>query len=94
MYESIINKNRGGFLIYEVIIAILIGIDQAIKYGVLNVLKEKGSIPVIDGVFHLTYVENRGAAFGMLQNNQIIFVIIAGLATVIGLYWLHKNKEK
>lgn len=41
MYESIINKNRGGFLIYEVIIAILIGIDQAIKYGVLNVLKEK-----------------------------------------------------
>ena len=94
MYESIITKNRGGFLIYEVIIAILIGIDQAIKYGVLNVLKEKGSISVIDGVFHLTYVENRGAAFGMLQNNQIIFVIIAGLATVIGLYWLHKNKEK
>lgn len=45
-------------------------------------------------MFHLTYVENRGAAFGMLQNNQIIFVIIAGLATVIGLYWLHKNKEK
>ena len=32
-------------MIYEVIIAILIGIDQAIKYGVLNVLKEKGSIP-------------------------------------------------
>lgn len=81
-------------MIYEVIIAILIGIDQAIKYGILNVLKEKGSIPVIDGVFHLTYVENRGAAFGMFQNNQFIFVAIALIATGVGLYWLHKNKEK
>ena len=39
MYESKKSKNRGGFLIYEVIIAILIGIDQAIKYAVLNLLK-------------------------------------------------------
>ena len=94
MYESKKLKNRGDLLIYEIIIAILIGIDQIIKYGVLNVLKEKGSIPIIDGMFHLTYVENRGAAFGMLQNNQIIFVAIALIATVVGLYWLHKNKEK
>lgn len=81
-------------MIYEIIIAILIGIDQLIKYGVLNRLKEKGSIPIIDGMFHLTYVENRGAAFGMFQNNQFIFVAIALIATVVGLYWLHKNKEK
>lgn len=94
MYESKKLKNRGDLLIYEIIIAILIGIDQIIKYGVLNVLKEKGSIPIIDGIFHLTYVENRGAAFGMFQNNQIIFVVVASIATVVGLYWLHKNKEK
>lgn len=81
-------------MIYEIIITILIGIDQLIKYGVLNRLKEKGSIPIIDGMFHLTYVENRGAAFGMFQNNQFIFVAIALIATVVGLYWLHKNKEK
>lgn len=81
-------------MIYEIIIAILIGIDQLIKYGVLNRLKEKGSIPIIDGMFHLTYVENRGAAFGMFQNNQFIFVAIALIATVVGFYWLHKNKEK
>lgn len=87
-------KNRGDILIYEAIIALLIGIDQIIKFGVLNYLKEKGSIPIIDGIFHLTYVENRGAAFGMFENNQIIFVIIALIAAFIGLYWLHKNKEK
>lgn len=80
-------------MIYEIIIAILITIDQIIKIGVLDFLKDKHSISVIPNIFHLTYVENRGAAFGMLQNNQIIFILIAGIATVVGLYWIHKNKN-
>ena len=61
---------------YEIIIAILIGLDQIIKYWALNYLQGVESIPVINNVFNLTYVENRGAAFGMLQNNQIIFIIV------------------
>ena len=60
---------------YEIIIAILIGLDQIIKYWALNSLKEVNSIPVINNIFSLTYVENRGAAFGMLQNNQSIFIL-------------------
>ena len=43
-------------------------------------------------MFHLTYVENRGAAFGMLENNQIIFVIVALAASIFGLYYLHTKK--
>lgn len=79
-------------LIYEVIIAILIGLDQLSKYFALNYLKEAGSIPVIQNIFHLTYVENRGAAFGMFQNNQTIFIIVALVASAFGLYYLHKKK--
>ena len=77
---------------YEVIIAVLIGLDQIIKYWALNSLKEVGSIPVIENIFNLTYVENRGAAFGMLQNNQTIFIIVAAIASCYGLYYLHTKK--
>lgn len=77
---------------YEIIIALLIGLDQIIKVWALNSLKEIGSIPVIGNIFNLTYVENRGAAFGMLQNNQIIFIVVALAASCYGIYYLHTKK--
>ena len=77
---------------YEIIIAILIGLDQIIKYWALNFLKEVNSIPVINNIFSLIYVENRGAAFGMLQNNQSIFILVAAVASCFGLYYLHSKK--
>ncbi|WP_270941856.1 signal peptidase II [Romboutsia lituseburensis] len=79
-------------MLYELIIILLIGIDQLSKIWALKSLKEIGSIPIIQNVFHLTYVENRGAAFGMLQNNQTIFIIVALAASVFGLYYLHTKK--
>ncbi|CEH35457.1 signal peptidase II [Romboutsia lituseburensis] len=79
-------------MLYELIIILLIGIDQLSKVWALKALKEIGSIPIIQNVFHLTYVENRGAAFGMLQNNQTIFIIVALAASVFGLYYLHTKK--
>ena len=79
-------------MLYELIIVLLIGIDQISKVCALSSLKEMGSIPIIKNVFHLTYVENRGAAFGMLQNNQSIFIIVALTASVFGLYYLHTKK--
>lgn len=79
-------------MIYELIIAILIGLDQLSKYWALNYLQKIGSTPVIQNVFHLTYVENRGAAFGMFQNNQMIFVVVAIVASIFGLYYLHTKK--
>lgn len=77
---------------YEVIVAILIGLDQIIKYWALNYLQVVESIPVINNIFNLTYVENRGAAFGMLQNNQTIFIVVAAVASCYGLYYLHTKK--
>ena len=77
---------------YEIIVAILVGLDQIIKYWALDYLKEVKSIPIINNIFNLTYVENRGAAFGMLQNNQTIFILVALVASCFGLYCLHTNK--
>ena len=74
---------------YEIIIFILIVIDQIIKYWVLNYLRPLESISIINNVFNLTYVENRGAAFGMFQNNQTIFIVVAVIASCYGFYYLH-----
>ena len=79
-------------MLYEIVILLLIGLDQLSKIWAINDLKAIGSIPIIQNVFHLTYVENRGAAFGMLENNQIIFVIVALAASIFGLYYLHTKK--
>lgn len=79
-------------MIYELIIILLIGIDQISKLLALNYLKDIRSIPIIQNVFHLTYVENRGAAFGMFQNNQIVFIIVAVVASIVGLYYIYKKK--
>lgn len=80
-------------MLYELIIALLIGIDQVSKVWALNHLKDVGSISIIENIFHFTYVENRGAAFGLFPNNQIIFVVVALLASIFGLYYLHKNNN-
>ena len=77
---------------YELAIALLIALDQIIKRWALNDLQYKGSISVINDVFNLTYVENRGAAFGLFQNNQWVFIVVALIASIIGLYFLHSNK--
>ncbi len=79
-------------MIYLVIIALLVGLDQASKWWALNYLQYENSIAVIQDVFHLTYVENRGAAFGMLQNNQGIFVVVAIAASIFGLYYINTKK--
>lgn len=79
-------------MVYILIILGLIGIDQVSKYLAVNYLANLGSIPIIKDIFHLTYVENRGAAFGMFQDNQMIFVIVAIAACIFGLYYLYKKK--
>ena len=77
---------------YILTIIALIVIDQISKYLALNNLANIGSIPIIENIFHLTYVENRGAAFGMFQNNQIVFIIVAVVESIVGLYYIYKKK--
>lgn len=79
-------------MIYILIILGLIGLDQISKFLAVKYLVNIGSIPIIKNIFHLTYVENRGAAFGMFQNNQMVFVVVALAACIFGLYYLYKKQ--
>ncbi len=69
---------------------ILIFIDQIVKFICLQKLKPIGSIKVIENFFYLTYVENKGAAFGMLQGARWIFIGIAFIAVIFCIYYYNK----
>lgn len=54
--------------------AVLI-LDQLTKIYVVWVMELSQSIPVIKNVLHITYVQNRGMAFGLFANNRMLFMI-------------------
>ena len=64
-------KKRAGFA--ALLCTLLIVLDQITKALTVSVLKVH-DIVVIPGVLTLTYVENRGAAFGIFQNKKIFFL--------------------
>lgn len=64
-----------------VFIAALVGIDQLLKFWVLQSLAPIGVYPVIKGVFQFRYLENQGMAFGMMQEQW--WLLIGGTAIVL-----------
>ena len=58
-------------------------LDQFSKYIVVENMVLGESIPIIEEVFHLTYILNPGAAFGMFAHNRLFFIAIA--VVVIGI---------
>ncbi|NLB61926.1 MAG: signal peptidase II [Clostridiales bacterium] len=74
---------------------LIIVIDQLVKFlsaAKLPVL-EGGTLPLFEGVFHLTYVENRGAVYGFLKNAPYILVIVNSIL-IIGLVFFLIKKYK
>lgn len=67
-------------LSWIIVIAAAVVVDQVSKILVIKYLKDIVSVELIPGVFRFTYVENRGAAFGMLSDNRWVFMIISTLA--------------
>lgn len=76
------------YIIYSLIIALGIAVDQFTKWLAVEFLSVIPTLPLWEGVLHLTYVENRGAAFGMLADQRWIFMVISGIAICILFFYL------
>jgi signal peptidase II len=57
-------------------------VDQATKWLCVAFLRDAESVPLIRNFLHLTYVENRGAAFGSFTEHRWIFMVISTIAIV------------
>ncbi|MBQ2692171.1 MAG: signal peptidase II [Clostridia bacterium] len=77
-------------MIYFISAAFMIIVDQLIKYWAVTELAPIGNINIIKGFFHLTYVENSGAAFSMLEGKQTFFIIITFAAFFL-FYYIYKT---
>lgn len=85
----------GQFLWCVPLVAVLIIIDQITKRIAVNVLADGLRIPLINGVLEFTFVQNRGAAFGIMQNALPFFVVITLAALcVITYFLLHIPSQK
>ena len=58
---------------------LVVFLDRITKMAVVSKMTEGDSIPVFENIFHVTYVLNPGAAFGMLPHNRMFFLAKTGL---------------
>ena len=65
-------------------------IDQIIKYFVV---KSELCVPILDGWFNLIYVKNTGGMYGMLENNNMLFIIVSILVIAVILLFLFLNRN-
>lgn len=72
----------------------LILADQFSKYIAVVRLKDQPAIVLIADVLELNYLENRGAAFGMLQNQKMFFIFVAIIILSVIVYVLYKTPDK
>jgi len=74
-----------------IIVTSVIFLDQISKFLALKFLHLNTPVPLIKNFFNLTLVHNRGAAFGLLQNQLVLFVLVSLFAIGLIFYNL-KNK--
>lgn len=81
-------------VVFFIGVILLTALDQFSKWIVLQKLTEYESVPLLRGVFHFTYCENRGAAFGILQNQVWIFALITVAVLVAVIYYMLRVRPK
>lgn len=61
---------------FYILIFLIIVFDQISKYYIQTNMDLNNSIPVIERLFSITYIQNTGAAFSLLQGKTIILILI------------------
>lgn len=66
-----------------ILTVLILSLDQLSKFLVTKNLALNQSIPVIKGIFHLTLLHNRGAAFGIFKNQTLLFIFTSIIAVIL-----------
>ena len=88
MSQNTGKKSLGFHLIFWLGSVCLLLLDQWTKYLACIHLKDRIQVSVIEDVFCLQYLENRGAAFGILQGQKVFFVLIT-LVFLFLVFWIY-----
>jgi len=69
--------------LYFIISLVILAIDLFTKYIIQKNMVPYQSIPVIDNIFHITYVQNTGAAFSILKGKTLFFTVVSMIVIAI-----------
>ena len=78
-----------------VLIIVILVLDQISKYLTELFLSPVGtSYPLWEGVFHFTYTQNRGAAWGLMQGRRTFFIVITVVVCVGLAFFIVKYRKR
>ena len=77
-----------------ILVIIILSLDQLTKFLATKNLILNQSIPIIKGVFHISLIHNRGAAFGILKNQAPLFVVSSIFAIILIYRSLKKDTKR
>ena len=80
------------YLTLAIFAAAIVALDQLTKYLTVANISLGDTVPVLDGVFHFTYVQNTGAAFSSFQGQQWLFILVFAVLTV-AVIWEFSTKK-
>ncbi|MCG8502855.1 MAG: signal peptidase II [Firmicutes bacterium] len=80
-------------MIWTILVLGILALDQYTKYLAATKLINYNTIPLIKNVFHLTFVENRGAAFGILQGQKWLLIVVTSTIIIAMVYYVIKSKS-
>lgn len=78
------------FLLPIIAVLALTAVDQITKWLCIKYIKPVGNIEVIKDFFYLSYVENRGAAFGIMHGARWIFIATTICIMIAGAIYYKK----
>ena len=82
------------YLLYAVLAVVFVGIDALTKYMAASLLKPRHTLPLIENVFHLTYCENTGAAFGIFSGKPYLLAAVSVVIIVAVVVYIIKTKPR
>lgn len=81
-------------IIYWIFSALLVGVDQLVKWWITDNLALGETKNLIPGILSLNHIRNTGAAWSMLEGKMWFFTIVTLIAVVVILTLMIKNREK
>ncbi len=77
-----------------IIVLLIVAADLLTKYLLVPLMTQAGgSLPVFGNWFHLTYVENTGASFGIFQDSVPFFIAVTAIVLVVALVFMIKTRK-
>lgn len=77
---------------YFVILGILLA-DALLKLFIRRTMYCGQTIPIIDGIFSITYVQNRGAAFSLFAGRGPMIMAFTCIALCLAVWYMERHKD-